>query len=79
VETTVEDLGQRDGWFWTRATADVSVRETGSGRTLVQLGESERQASTHPTEGRARALRALAAKLEKRLPGELANVNAPAR
>ena len=79
VDTTVEDLGQRDGWFWTRATADVSVRETGSGRTLVQLSETERQAATAAVEGRSRALRALAGKLEKRLPAELANVNAPPR
>jgi hypothetical protein len=74
VDATVEDLGQRDGWFWTRASASLAVRETGSGRTLVQIGETERQATTVAAEGRARALRALAGKLEKRLPGELASV-----
>jgi hypothetical protein len=76
VDTTVEDLGQRDGWFWTRATASLAVRETGSGRTLVQLSETERQATTVAAEGRSRVLRSLASKLEGRLPVELANLPA---
>lgn len=73
VDATAEDLGQRDGWHWTRVNATVAVREASSGRTLLELTESERQATTQAAEGRSRALRAIAARLAARLPAGLAN------
>jgi hypothetical protein len=71
VQTSVEDLGRREQWFWTRASATVSVREVASQRVLVQLQDSERQAST-TSDGRSRTLKALATRLADRLPAEIA-------
>jgi hypothetical protein len=71
VETTLEDLGKRDGWAWARCSGTVVVRESGTGRVWVQLTASEKQSATVPAEAPGRAVKALAARLEERIPAEL--------
>jgi hypothetical protein len=71
VETTLEDLGAREQWYWTRASASVGVRDA-TGRVLVQLHETERQATTARADGPGRALKALSTRLAARIPAELA-------
>jgi hypothetical protein len=71
VDSAGEDLGKRDGWSWARVTATVSLREAGTNRVLLELSDSERQAATAPGEASARAVKALAARLERRIPAEL--------
>jgi hypothetical protein len=78
VEATTEDLGKRDGWTWARCEATVTVTERGTGRAWARLRDSERQAATQPAEAPARAVKALAARIEKALPAEL-EVGAEAR
>jgi hypothetical protein len=79
VESTLEDLGKRDGWSWARATATVAIRESGTRRVLVQLTDAERQAATIAADAPARAVKALAGRLEQRIPEELGLASPPGR
>jgi hypothetical protein len=71
VEATTENLGLKDGWTWARCEATVTVTERGTGRAWARLRDSERQAATQPAEAPGRAVKALAARIESALPGEL--------
>lgn len=68
VTTSVEDLGEREGWTWTRAAASVTIREARGGQVVVQLEESAREGATLPAEGPRRALKGVAERLAARIP-----------
>jgi hypothetical protein len=71
LDVGVEDLGQRDGWYWTRATGAFTLQAVGDGRVLLRLDDSERVAAQMQPESAPRATRLLSSKLATRIPGEL--------
>ncbi len=51
-----ESLGLRDGWYWSRASVAVVLKDAASSRTLLQLTETARDASRAEGESDRRVL-----------------------
>jgi len=68
VNVVRESLGLRDGWYWSRASAALVLRDSTSSRALLQLTETARGASHAEAEAGRRVLD----KLSERLRGSVA-------
>ena len=51
-----ESLGLRDGWYWSRASVAMVLKDSASSRTLLQLTETARDASRAEGEADRRVL-----------------------
>ena len=68
VQVSVEDLGEKDGWYFTRAAAAVTAAANAGGRHLAQVRITERGSATLQAESAPRALRRLADAIASKLP-----------
>lgn len=67
----VEELGRRDGWYWSRSTVNLSVRDVRSGRVVLQVNQTARASATVEHEAPRRSLVAVGDAVAKAVPVEL--------
>lgn len=68
VQVSVEDLGEKDGWYLTRAAGAVTAAATAGGKHLAQVRITERGSATLQGESAPRALKRLADAIATKLP-----------
>jgi hypothetical protein len=71
VEVVREDLGTSDGWKWARSSVTLSVRAVASKQVLVQLYETDRQASQTAAEAARRSLKGVSDRVVAGIPAKL--------
>ena len=72
AKVAVENLGNKDGWYWSRGRAQVVLKEPSSGRVFLNVTETVRDASRMEPESNRRVLTKISDKLRDAVPAAFA-------
>jgi hypothetical protein len=64
----VDKLGNRDGWYWSRASVQVVLKDSASARVFLDVTENVRDASRLERESNRRVLAKISDRLRKGIP-----------
>jgi LPP20 lipoprotein len=72
AKVAVEDLGNKDGWYWSRGRVQIVLKEPASGRVFLNVSESVREAARLERESNRRALTRISDKVRNAVPAAFA-------
>jgi len=64
----LEKVGSRDGWYWSRASVEVVVKDPASTRVVLNLAENVRDAARTERESNRRVFEKISERLRKAVP-----------
>ena len=68
---SVQSLGLKDGWYWSRANVGIALEDPASSRVVINLTASARDASRVETESDGRVLKKVSEKVRTEIPAAI--------
>jgi LPP20 lipoprotein len=70
---SVQSLGLKDGWYWSRANVGVALQDPASSRVVINLTANARDASRVESESDRRVLKKVSDKVRTQIPAAVAS------